>query len=511
MESEIHSNIEARALSTLTTKRKTKIFFTFLILLGLVSLLTTVYRGEKLLDNDEAAWIFDSYYLDLYASGDWNNKHWMSFEKYACHPPAAKYLFGILLHTINKPMKSMEPRQFWYENDLDIVNFPKKFMTGLHERISPDQIIACRYMSAVLAWISAVTLLFLAWRLGGPIAGAASFLLLIVQPSFRFIATLATADSFVIMLSVLSIFLTIEINHAISSHKAKTWYLYTALTITLGLIFTTKISSYALLPALICTTLFLSSNLRTAAKTVIAILVATFFAFGIAYLLDPALHASPISTTLERIAWRMDRIDIQQTVFISQKLSTFSQRLAYTVYSIFFSSAWAILMFIMFISGVVSCFMRSSAGITRSRLLILFLTLYFFTLTLTTLPMTWIRYLVLYLPFIALMAGLGVASIIEFSSRWNNFSPRKHHVLLLIVATILITTTLLWRLLLPVQAHMPPAPTQSEIRIARMFAYSLIHPQKNREVHLQLLKYFLNKGNEKRAAYQRQQLKLMDK
>ncbi len=487
-------------MKNIFTPRNNKIISTIIVGIGLIALLTTVSLEKKISNTDEAAWIFDSYYLDLYLSGDWDNEYWLSFEKYASHPPAAKYLFGMLLHTLGKPIKSMEPKQFWFENDLDIVNFPQRFIHGLHKRLRPSQLIAGRYMASVFAWLASVALLLLAWRLVGPLAGMASFVILIIQPGFRLIATLATADSFMLMLSILSILLALEIARATVSHKTKSWYFCIALSIILGLSLATKISSFSLIPAIIVTSLLASKNLKTAKKVLMPLTISIILALVVAYILDPALHISPISTTLERFTWRMDRIEIQQLIFIPAKLSTIGERLAYALYSTFFLSAEGVLIFVTSTIGLI---------FSRSRPIILFITLYFFVLTVVTIPMTWERYLIGYLPFVALASGLGTTKIVEIARDWRKIVPKKIRLFLVTLTLIIITTALLQHLLSPFQAHMPPKGTTKENRIARMFAYSLIHPGKELRLHQELFKYFLDHNNKKRAEYQRQQLELM--
>ena len=96
------------------SRRITIIICAVVIVAGTAFTMLNVDRSGRLRDIDEAAWLFNGYYLDLYATGRWDDRAWNEFDMCAQHPPAANYLFGALLHAIGEPMKSMEPRRFWF-------------------------------------------------------------------------------------------------------------------------------------------------------------------------------------------------------------------------------------------------------------------------------------------------------------------------------------------------------------------------------------------------------------
>lgn len=464
------------------------------ILIGVISLIWSVDRGPKLLDLDEAAWVFNGYYLDLYLSGDWKNPDWVAFDKYAQHPPAANYVFGALLHAIGEPMKDMEPRRFWFEHDLEIILSPGQFISGVMKRLSMRQVVACRFMAAAFACLAAGTVFLFASRLFGPLAGVVSFLLLILHPLFRHVATLATADTFFIFLTVLTVWLSFELA------TRKSWILASLLSLVLGVSFGTKIVSFANVGAVAIVMAFMSRSKRDWFTSAIFVLVAVFGSLAIAYLLDPGLSGAPLAQTLSRIAWRQDRIGIQQIVFVSQRIASWTGRLSFALYFEFFSEIVGVIIFLLTTSCVARCL--SASPERRKCVLVTILATYFFGLTLLTLPMSWVRYVAQYLPFAVLPAGAGAVLIFDIVKKWSGFSKPGRIYRLVVALGVVTITPLLQIVLSPKGVHMPPPPTEQEVRIAKMFAFSLTHPGEDQAVHKYLYEYFKGKGEDKRAEEQ---------
>jgi len=471
------------------------------VILGALISFTSVKAERRLIDSDEAAWLFNGYYFDLYVSGDWGNPAWTEFDKYANHPPATSYLFGAMLHAIGEPMKSIEPRRFWFENDLSIINSPQVFHDNLARRLTFKQVMAGRYMSAFFGWLTAIALMFLAFRLVGVFGGVAGFFLLLFHPTFRGVMTLAVGDTFIMFISVLSVLLAVEM-----VRREKFLWLAVFLAPVLGVAIASKISCFVLLVPVLIPLFFLRGDDVPFRKALSILVLTVILSLCMAYVLDPGLHGSPLRSTFERFAWRLDRVEIQQIVFADQKLVSIISRLAFAARYLFFSNVFSFLFFLLYIGGLVFFFIREKE---RYVFFLFVNVVYFSFLTIFFLPMGWTRYVMAWLPFLMLSACLGAERFKDTVFEWSSLR-RVGRVATVggTLAAVIVAAALGW-FLSPRERHMPPFATGEERRIARMFAESLMRPGVDVDIHQQLLEYFERIGNHKRAAEQRQKLEKM--
>lgn len=458
------------------------------IIAGLAISLLNVKRTRQLFDVDEAAWIFNGYYLDLYLFGDWKNPDWRAFEKYAQHPPGTAYVFGALLHAIGEPMRSMEPRRFWFENDMNLILDPPKFFKGLYERLSYRQVIAGRYMSAAFAWMTAAAVMLLAYRLTrSPIGAVVAFVLFIFHPLVMSVGTLAAGDTFIMFASVLAIILSMEI-----AIRKRWWLLWPTLAAAMGVAFASKISSYALIPPAAAVAIAISEDKRIAVRNAALVCLAAAAAFGVACILDPGLHASPISATIERFYWRMDRVGIQKIVFVDQYLGSVADRISFCLHHLFFSSASAMIFIGLSIAGIVRG-LRMGQG-RRPAICAIFLFAYFLILTVAFTPMAWTRYVAAYLPFMMILPALGVEAICEGIRHGavKKGSLTAAAVVLAVLIVIGWASNLRWR-------GNQPLADRYHRNIAMLFAFSQMYPGGDGAVHETLFRYFDAMGERQRA------------
>lgn len=456
--------------------------------LGLACSMAFVKGERRLFDADEAAWIFNGYYLDLYLSGDLKNPAWREFDRYAQHPPAAAYLFGAMLHAIGEPMKSMEPRRFWFENDLKIVQSSKWFTERLIERLAYKQVLAGRYMSAFFAWLSAVVLMLLAMRLVGTFGGVVGFFVLIFHPTFRGMATLAVGDTFIVFLSALSVYLAVEISLRYPASLKRAWGLAAALALVLGINFASKISSYAMIAMVFIPVIILSGDKKSLRFNLAIVAASVVAALCVAYVLDPGLYGSPVSTTIDRIAWRADRIGIQRIIFADQSFDLYSERLAFIIYYLFLSNFVAFLFFLLSMAGLAfSIFMR---GDVRRARIVLFFASYALFLTAVLTPMAWTRYVVAYLPFLVLLAAFGSERVKDMILEWGSISTWKRAAIVLISAVVLLASLGLRHYLAPVHMHLPRISDGEERALARRLASCILYPGMNEDILAHLLTYY---------------------
>jgi len=273
------------------------------------------------------------------------------------------------------------------------------------------------------------------------------------------------------------------------------------LSVVFGLAFSSKIIAYAWLPAV-----FLPALAAAPSRGVWRRLSAYFFmsllaGFAVAYLLDPGLHGSPFGTLLERLAWRADRIEIQQIVFVSSKICGVWGRLVFAAHQAFFTGPVPLLLCGLCIAGTAARFCPSvRCRMSNGRIVALLVAVFFTALLILTLPLAWFRYVAWDLPFLALLAGVGASFLLDLAREWRCRSVSLNAIIIIVM--VLVTSALVWtsRQFPRRWSHLPAPPTAEQVEIARMVAFSLIHPGTDVEMHIRLKDHFERTGNKKRAA-----------
>ncbi len=224
----------------------------------------------------------------------------------------------------------------------------------------------------------------------------------------------------------------------------------------------------------------------------------------ISYVLDPASYGDPIGTLFERIAWRMDRVEIQQITSPAYDLPSHIDRIKYGLYKLFFSGTNTLLGFVFFICGLLSVFILNVRR--RERFVILGLTIYFMILMFAFLPLAWMRYISSYVPFVILMEGLGAGFILYLSRNWRGFTKR---IRILFLTTLFVTVSAGNLAVGWFGFNHLSAPNSEDLSLAPAFGYSISQPGKDVKLHRFLYDHFKRIGNEKRAEFQLKQLEKM--
>ena len=493
-------------------RRAIAVLVAALLLAGAAFMIGTVDRSPQLRDIDEAAWIYNGYFFNLLISGDLKNPDWNAFDMYANHPPAGAYLFGALMNAIGEPVKSVEPRRFYFENDLDIVNFREPLLAELSARLTPRQLVAGRYLSAAIGWAAAALLFAFMWRIAGPAAGAASYALLLMHPAFLSVARLASVDTFLIMLSILSAFAAYEMGRAWGGGRLRAWGMCALAAVSLGLLFSTKVSTFTWAAAIVMAAAAGSGEKRQLARAVAASFAAIAGAFAISWILDPGLYAHPLAVTASRMEWRLMRIEIQRMVFIAEAFETIPQRIAFAGFICFLMSGAAYALGAIPAAGFLSGrLLRARDPLLRGELLIIALAIYSTFLVLMMLPIAWVHYVTACIPFLAALAGLGAVRILRFIAMRRELPAQRIVAFFASAALIVAAFSFTSREFRQHRWFLPRQPTAEEARISHMFAFSLAHPGVDREVHRALVEYFDARGEGKWADYERHWQNEMEK
>lgn len=454
------------------------------LMLGLALCGAQVDRRAGLIDMDEVAWIANGRYLDLLLAGDVDNPDWWAFDRYAHHPPIGNYVVGLVLHGIGEPMTSMEPRRFWYEHDLDAFFDAATLRRELNARVSERQLLAVRIMAAVLTWLTVVGAALVARRLAGWWAACATSTLLLLHPTFMLLGQLGQLDALMTCASVSAYGAALGVAQAPSMGATVRWSL--ALVAALVVAFGLKISgAFLLLPTAVIVLLCASQRGRALSAFAAAVLVAAVLTIA----LDPALYHHPIEQTLARFDWRLDRVSIQQLIFVERRLATLPVRLAW--------SSWQLMLGAPAAVGLASVLVAGSVHThTRSRAAWAFVVVALVTLgmAMVSVPLAWARYVAVALPAAAIAAG--VVSV-QLAALWH--TSRRTVALHLGAAFALVVVL---RLALS-SSHEPLAPTPLDLRIKGMMVHALHRPGADLRLHTLLLEHFEQIGDERRAEAER--------
>lgn len=470
---------------------------------GSASILFSVDRGAHLRDIDEAAWTFNGYFLDLYLSGDWDPATWREFDKYAQHPPAGKYLFGALEHAIGEPMRSMEPRRYWFENDVQVIDPHSHFIENLYARMSPRQLLAGRFMAAAFSALAGILFFFLARNFAGPLPSLMGYVLLITHPDFLAISTLAAIDSFLVAMSMLVLLLAMRMGRSIASGARGSVLIAAMLGAMLGISFATKIVAYAwIAPVAICALFPVG---RQWGRALAFLCLASAVGFLVSYVLDPGLHGEPLAQIGQRIAWRFDRLEIQQMLFQAEKLGGLLDRSCFLVKHMFFMSiSGSALVLPLFIMGFGSPFLPMGADVMRrDKWAALFLTSFFIALTLFSLPMAWFRYSAAGLPFVLLAAVLGVEIVVESVRGWNAIRPAIRSVILVVALIAALFSAALKQDFGERFCRASRGISEKDLFVSIVYKFTHLNPGTSESAHRFMQNYFEGKGDKVKARSQR--------
>jgi hypothetical protein len=469
-----------------------------IVAVGLCVIFARIERSPRLLDQDEAACIFAGYYLETFLDRDFKNENWHAFDKYAEHPPVGGYLFGSMLHVISEPMKSAEPRRFWFEHTFDPDYYPHKFFDEISKRYSYHQLISARTMSAGIAFFTALFAMLMMKRLFGLRAALAFYALLVSNPLYAHIGRLATYDIFILLLMVCGVWIAQEIATATALSRARATLFALALAAVIGVGISTKISFFSVIPLIFLPAVFLAGDRRKALRRALIVAAAIPVGLLIGHLLDPASYGHFFGTIAERIRARSDMIGIQRTLFFMEDLKNPAERAGFDLYEIFFWRQGQCLAAILSTLSLAYPFFFRGNKRKAAYVFSIAGVCLFFTFFMT--PLAWVRYAAQYLPFIMMPAGLGFCVIFYILGNFRQ-GGQRFRIFSLILFLILIILVHIASFLLPILGRKPP-PSPQRIEISRKFAWSLTHPGEDPNIHKELYNFFVTTGDIKQAKKQ---------
>jgi 4-amino-4-deoxy-L-arabinose transferase-like glycosyltransferase len=455
---------------------------TFVLVLGLALCAAQVDRRSGLIDMDEVAWIANGRFLDVFLAGDVDNPDWWAFDRYAHHPPIGNYLVGTVLHAIGEPMTSMEPRRFWYEHDVDAFFDAAALRRELNARVTDRQLLAVRVTAAVLTWLTLVGATLVTRRLAGWWAACATSTLLLLHPTFMVLGQLGQLDALMTCASVVAYAAALGLAQSTSTRAAAGWSV--ALTLSLVVAFGLKISgAFLLLPTAVIVVLCAVHRRRALLGCVAAVCAAGLFTIA----LDPALYHHPVEQTLARLDWRLDRVSIQQLIFVERRLASLDVRLAWSSWQLLLGSPAAIVMSTLLLLAAVHSRTREQWALFAVAVVTL-------VMAMGSVALAWPRYVAVALPAAAIAAGVAITHVPVIWQRSRRSLGTHVGIALLFVVAARVALS---------SSHEPPAPTPTDLRIKAMMVHALHRPGADLTLHTQLLQHFERIGDERRARVER--------
>ena len=151
---------------------------------GLVGIVAFASFGYDLASEphfvDESAYLSQTYYADLWLSGEVNHPAWLDRPAYDL-PPLPKYLFGVALRVVGQRRPGPAAAEAWY------LDTSKTFVT-------PAAHVAARWPSVFLGAMGCVAIYGLGVLAAGRRVGVLAALLLMINPLYRMHARRAMSD-----------------------------------------------------------------------------------------------------------------------------------------------------------------------------------------------------------------------------------------------------------------------------------------------------------------------------
>jgi hypothetical protein len=374
---------------------------------------------------DEGAWIFSSYVFHLtfleqnFDQGTWRTEDTLD------HPPVARYLFGAVAATTGFIESSAADKEWWARRGADVLDIAG-FQQEIDARIPRPALSACR-MATTLAMIAAAMLLFAlvagAWSQAAGAFAAAAFVL---HPRVLHMAVQATSDPFFVALLLANL---VVLGRVVIGFW-RTGRLSIATTVALGILsalhFSTKINgSISLVINLIA--LAIAAVLPGAApeakgvkvriyRAIRAGVLMTLVFIAVAVGVNPSLWHDPLGFLADMVRFRLQLIELQSTVFLGDALPALDLRFGVLARRLLFDED-PVLGAVRFPLLLIGVSLGMVAAVRRMRdhpqlwLVPLLGSVFWIGATVVTYRLDWQHYRLPAVPFIVLLALLGLGEL----------------------------------------------------------------------------------------------------
>lgn len=480
-----------------------------MIIIFIASISFTIFKVDKvnkLKSLDEASSILDGYLYELYIGGRWRDPAWHRLDKYGQRPPLTGYAIGGLMRGIGEPVISSSAREFLAYHELDIVNFRAQFLNNVMNRITLKQVVASRYMSAILCIITATLTSIIAMKLIGGSASAISFLLVIFHPLFRDLSTTFSADAIAITIFLATTLIAMEAMRAFAKNSRYAWSYAIPLAIMLGASFTSSGTAFLLIIPITIFAIILPNDIEGWKRTAIAAISTLILAIIISIVLDPGLQENPIHAFMDRITLSIQHDKLLAIAFPDRVFANIPQRFGFLAYTIFLRDPIAFILLPLSILGIVAALLRIQTKVRASRPAAIIFAAIPFAIAAYLIPDATPRYGAYLVPAFAILAAFGIADASAILRGWITSTKRERITSIATLVAASAITTAIASYVTPAHAF-PEQPTAEKQRIAKLFAFGQTRPGERREVHEELLRYFESIKDEERIRFEREILK----
>jgi 4-amino-4-deoxy-L-arabinose transferase-like glycosyltransferase len=377
--------------------------------------------GGPAVDFDEGAWIFSSYYYSLaFDRFELSSPEWKDFDAFD-QPPLAKYIIGYALSLAGERVATLDLKRWWHRNDWDMAG-RGEFGTTMQQLIGTRALRIGRAFSS-LSFLAAAWLLFLTLRRSCSLLVAVSAsLMFALSPPVLNVAGLTLADGLLLAFMMAAVLLQ-DIWVERTEKGRETLGLSVAIGAVCAGAFLTKLNGALSLAAaaILCLLVLLRAARGRAgdARRVLrdAVVMAGSF-LALAYLLNPAFYSTPLESLRLMVRCRTETLSMQAAIFHREALPTLALRAAYFIRKMFFEFDWAYRLL-----HVSACLILCLAALMRLprvlkeedlRPVALWVNgAVWGGVTFFNYSMNWERYLLPALPFMLLVAAVGLETVLK--------------------------------------------------------------------------------------------------
>jgi hypothetical protein len=363
---------------------------------------------RPLYEPDEAAWIYSSYYFNLYfLKFGLFHQDWEDYDAYD-HPPLVKYIVGATLFLKGHIFNSLAAKKMWFSIPMNQYGVYYPLMVS---KVPKGVLPTIRSVILTFAFLSVLLIYIFLRKFYGIIPAIIGSTLLILNLIFIKLSPQITADPV-----LLFFFICFILTATLYIKSGKSIYLFGGFIFS-SLAFLTKLNGLILIFILFF--VLIIRNGFSLSKYNFKVIIFGFATFlMITILLNPFFLNYGIKGIFKMIDYRISHIPLQQKVHSAIALTSVGERVRAEISTIFLlSSAFHRIFkipfeFFLFLLGVYY-------SIRKKDLILLTILFFFILLPLSVLPLNWSRYYYTVVPFICIIAGTSLNIFGELGKRNN--------------------------------------------------------------------------------------------
>ncbi len=476
-----------------------------ILIMGLFFTIAQMKSTFELYDYNEASTVFNTYYWSLFSSDDTSDDQWKQIIAIDSHPSIPDYVNGWLLEKYSQQMPSIEPILYWHHNKYNKALYPEQLNEGILKRLQRVQLQFMRYISAIIVFLLASSVLIFACRHMHYWVGIIGFVLILFHTSFMDNALLITNNALYAWLSFLIVWISVEIG--LNAHQFRVWGYALLLSIVMAIGFSMHVQFYILVLGALIIMISLQKKEEYSKKILILTGITMLVGTGIAICFDPIWQREIMGTLLDRTIVAIEQDAIAHIIFIDQTFPNLLYKLKYIVHHMYFSSMAAYLISLFSVLGIV---MALRCWRQRSARFVAITFIFFATITTHFVTLAEPNKVYMYFPILILPALWGIKWCVDFVINGQKTARVYRMTILMISLLVILGSGQLYIYLVQKNHYLPPKVLAKERILGYSLAMSYVKPAKSKKLHQALKMFFEQRGIKRLADYQEKQLYLMD-